>query len=425
MGDQRHSKVIIPNDNGLPSALHLGYSRSVLCGPKDISMWFELVVERTERGYWLLQTVAWLGLAVITIGSYWFLPRDPAIKVQYFLNVALQYTVSISLAVVCTLCLRTLCRFVWEHQRFLIPGVIFCGVLAASFGVACQFVAERILNAFGVVMPLRSFSRIAARSQFVVTALVCWVALNFAMKFYSRAREQARIMQQSRLAARDAQLTTLRHQFEPHFLLNALNAVSSLIVSEQSQLASVVLSELKALMQDLVTDQTSFFDTLATELEFAEHYLRIQRVRFGNKLDLTINVAPEALPIAVPRRFLLSLIENAVKYSLGDGTSRPISLTVSLTGQTLMLVLENAIADANAVRAVRGLGIGLSHARDLLRNLYGDLATLEIEDDAARFCLRITLPIVTSIPSFQEARTFTRQVSLLDSTLSNVSGRTQ
>src|ERR1700761_619740 len=130
-------------------------------------MLHELIVERTERGYWLLQTSAWLGFAVITIGSYWFLPRDPSIKVQYFLNVAMQYTVSISLAVLCTIFLRALCRFVWEHQNFLVSGVICCGTLAAALGVACQFAAERILNAFHVVMPLRSFGRIAARSQFV------------------------------------------------------------------------------------------------------------------------------------------------------------------------------------------------------------------------------------------------------------------
>lgn len=370
-------------------------------------MWYELILKRTERGYWLLQASAWLGFAVITIGSYWLLPRDPAIKVQYFLNVALQYAVSFSLAVLCTLCLRALCRFVWEHQAFLVSGVIFCEALAASFGIACQFAAERILTQFHVVMPLRSLGRIAARSQFVVTALVCWVALNFALKFYSRAREQARIMQQSRLAARDAQLTTLRHQFEPHFLLNALNAVSSLIVSEQPALAGAMLSELKALMQDLVAGQTSYFDDLATELDFAEHYLRIQRVRFGSKLDLTIDVAPEALCIPVPRCFLLSLIENAVKYSLGDGVSRPISLGVSLAGQTLILTLENAIADASAVRAVRGLGIGLAHTRDLLRNLYGDLATLDIKDDAARFGLRITLPIAIETSASLDTRIFT------------------
>ncbi|MGV9572057.1 sensor histidine kinase, partial [Streptomyces nigra] len=135
------------------------------------------------------------------------------------------------------------------------------------------------------------------------------------------------------------------------------------------------------------------FTTLADELHAIDHYLALVRARFGDRLDVTLQIAPEVLPVALPFLCLQPLVENAVKHGLeGKGASSAsakcrIGITAQDAGAEALVVIEDdgAGMDPDALRRILAGevspsgGIGLSNVDDRLRQVYGDEYGLVIE----------------------------------------------
>ena len=204
------------------------------------------------------------------------------------------------------------------------------------------------------------------------------------------ARAAARAALAERLAT-EARLRALRYQLEPHFLVNALNSIVSL-VDEDPARAQTVLTSLAGLLRRTLDDDAVSETPLERELGLIDRYLEIQRVRYEDKLRVEVKVAAGARRCAVPPLLVHALVENAVKHGLRTSTTTPveIALAASYDGAALRVEVTNSgrLAPADGEG-----GIGLKNAVDRLRALYpgrhvfavderdGEVrATLEIRD---------------------------------------------
>ena len=147
--------------------------------------------------------------------------------------------------------------------------------------------------------------------------LGAWLALNYYERFVTSELRRERL--ERRFS--EARLNNLRLQLDPHFLFNALNTVSSQ-VERDPRLARRMIEHLGDLLRLSLDSKDRQEVTLTEELAFLDHYLAIQRIRFGDHLRIETDVAPEVRHASVPSLILQPLVENAVRHGLASRASR-------------------------------------------------------------------------------------------------------
>ena len=163
----------------------------------------------------------------------------------------------------------------------------------------------------------------------------------------------------------EARLNALRMQLDPHFLFNALNTISSLVVS-QPKLARGMIEQLGDLLRLSLESGRRQQVPLSEELEFLGHYLAIQKARFGDSLNVVIDVSPLARDVMVPSLILQPLVENAVRHGLsprpGGGTVW-VKATID-NGALYIIVADDGVGlGENWTEDHVGLGLGVTRER--------------------------------------------------------------
>lgn len=177
-------------------------------------------------------------------------------------------------------------------------------------------------------------------------------------------------------ASTQAQLRALRYQINPHFLFNALNALSDLVQSGRTDDADRMILDLSGLLRRMLNDaDLPSSVSVAQEVELQRLYLALEARRFEDRLRIEIHIPEEHADFQVPRLILQPLVENAVKYSLGASRA-VVTIRISAVSEAQMLRLS-VDDDGCGVDDVRqGFGIGLSNVRDRLATIYGTAANL-------------------------------------------------
>ncbi|TLU70537.1 sensor histidine kinase [Lichenicoccus roseus] len=173
--------------------------------------------------------------------------------------------------------------------------------------------------------------------------------------------------------AREAELRALRYQLEPHFMFNALNTISALVMAERPAEAERTIAALAEFMREtLATDATADV-ALERELRLQEIYLAIERVRFGDRLRVDVRPLGATRVALVPPLILQPVIENAVRHAVAR-VARPV--TVSLwafrKGDVLHLHVEDD--GPGAAPDVAGTGVGLRNVAGRLAARFGGRA---------------------------------------------------
>ncbi|MEV6164794.1 histidine kinase [Streptomyces sp. NPDC052052] len=206
-------------------------------------------------------------------------------------------------------------------------------------------------------------------------------------------------LDRSRTQLIEAEIRALRAQISPHFIFNSLAAIASFVRTDPERARELLLE---------FADFTRYsfrrhgdFTTLADELHSIDQYLALVRARFGERLAVTLQVAPEVLPVALPFLCLQPLVENAVKHGLEGAVAHPrdldsapaeetptrITIRALDAGSEAEVVIEDdgAGMDPERLRHIlrgeggRSTGIGLLNVDERLRQVYGDDYGLVIE----------------------------------------------
>ncbi|MFD0420919.1 sensor histidine kinase [Streptomyces parvus] len=269
---------------------------------------------------------------------------------------------------------------VMEHLKVLLDNgrdTAFdsgCGDLDCPlrWAVAVPLTVEnRVLGALVAYAPRES--AVLARAAGEVAR---WVCVQLELAELDRSRTQLI----------EAEIKALRAQISPHFIFNSLAAIASFVRTDPEQARELLLE---------FADFTRYsfrrhgeFTTLADELHSIDQYLALVRARFGERLAVTLQVAPEVLPVALPFLCLQPLVENAVKHGLEGAVTRSrITISALDAGSEAEVVIEDdgTGMDPERLRQIlRGeggasTGIGLLNVDERLRQVYGDDYGLVIE----------------------------------------------
>lgn len=220
-------------------------------------------------------------------------------------------------------------------------------------------------------------------AQFATDILVFAMLLVLGRTLAVSDHAQQLALRESKLEAElaRAHLEALRLEIQPHFLFNTLNSIAALIRMQANDKALEMLLGLGALMRATIDRPPDHLTPLSNEVAFVRQYLDLQAARFGDRLDVRIDVDAEALPVQVPSFLLQPLVENALRHGLARKTGRmTLDVRGRVSGDTLLVeVCDDGVGLPPGFDVARDGGTGLRNIRSRLQQLYGSAAQLAID----------------------------------------------
>ena len=197
-----------------------------------------------------------------------------------------------------------------------------------------------------------------------------------------------------------AQLDALRQQIEPHFLFNTLNAVAGLVRGQRNDDAVSMIAGLSDFLRRVLEGSNQQQVPLSEEIEFTNRYLEIQKVRFAERLQLSVDVPMEFYAARVPSLILQPMVENAVKHGIAKrAQGGSIRIKASRSHGSLILSVTNDGPSLPADWEKTRSGIGISNVRTRLQSLYKDAFELNMRNlDSGGVEASISLPFVFATP---------------------------
>lgn len=241
--------------------------------------------------------------------------------------------------------------------------------------------------------------------------LVSWIVIGFAhaLLFSDQASAQQRRAAELQAMLSQARLDAISAQLNPHFLFNALNSIAELVHHDAAR-ADQMLIALSALLRRSLDSSRLQWVSLGEELDLLAHYLDIEKVRLGERMQVHWHVARDCLGEAVPPLLLQPLVENAVVHAIARRLNQGnVRITAGLVSGSLWLEVEDDGAEGQP--DAEGHGLGLANTRERLLALYGAAATLSIDDTEAggtRVSLRLprSTGAITTLCQDQGASSF-------------------
>jgi two-component system LytT family sensor kinase len=189
-------------------------------------------------------------------------------------------------------------------------------------------------------------------------------------------------LDQSRARLVRAEVRALRAQISPHFVYNALTTIGSFVRTDPERARELLLEFAEFTRYSFRSHGE--FTTLAEELRSIDRYLTLERARFGDRLEVRLQIAPEVLPVAVPFLGLQPLVENAVRHGLATKTGvGTVSIVAEDAGTACLISVEDdgVGMDPEVLRrrAESGGHVGLGNIDDRLRSVFGDEFGLVVE----------------------------------------------
>ncbi len=215
------------------------------------------------------------------------------------------------------------------------------------------------------------------------------------LRLHQARRKQAIAEEELRKLVVQAQLQALRAQIDPHFFFNSLNSVAALI-HDDPKAAEELIEDLSDLFRHAFRPGREM-TALGEELGLVETYLKVERIRLGDRLGFVAALSPGAASVPIPALCIQPLIENAVKHGVAQSSNGgTITLSAAVEGGFLHVSVSDTgvgIPSAEMSR-IRSSGVGLSNVNHRLVGLYGEGSGLRIESAAGRgTTVAFTIPI--------------------------------
>jgi two-component system, LytTR family, sensor kinase len=257
-----------------------------------------------------------------------------------------------------------------------------CCAIALSYAV-WTVVLNIVFNPYAYAAPSHAFFRPWLKTFYsgTLTSLVLYTVI--VVVAYVVESKDRLAMQQTETARLNeelsrAQLEALRKQIEPHFLFNTLNAVAGLVREQKNDAAVDMIAELSEFLRGVLKESNRQEMTLGEELDFTQRYLNIQKLRFADRLQLSVDVPPELEQAQVPSLILQPMVENAIKHGIAQrAQGGAIRIAASRSNGMLTLSVYN---DGPFLPETQFSGIGTANVRTRLQSLYGTAFELRMQN---------------------------------------------
>jgi signal transduction histidine kinase len=368
--------------------------------------------------YWVLQFAGWGGLMLTNyLAMAFMLPAVPLLLANF---------VTMLLGIGCSHLYRGYVKKKkWVDLKIvkLIPKVFFAsfiqGIITAilSFGaiiIAFTFYIKANPDVLQSILDLANMSgadeeqmNVMTMQRFTLSVVIgmaasfisqysiffiSWSALYFAYQFLLKNRKVEIEKWKLQASVKDAELSALKSQINPHFIFNSLNNIRSLVI-EDSEKARDMITHLSDLLRFSVQFDQFEKVTLEKEMEVVEDYLLLESIQLEERLNYRIQLQDESSEISLPPMIIQTLVENAIKHSINDlpkGGEIVIESEVKDTYLNIFVKNTGQIKDKSSGRK----GIGITNSRERLRLLYGEKASLAVENMNEKIvCATIKIPL--------------------------------
>ena len=188
------------------------------------------------------------------------------------------------------------------------------------------------------------------------------------------------------------ELALLRHQVSPHFFMNTLNNIHALIDINAEDAKNTII-QLSTMMRYLLYDTAHGKTTLKKEIEFIESYITLMKLRFPEKVAVTLSLPKQIRDIEIPPMLFISFLENAFKHGVSYKAESFVSFKIELTTNWLISIIRNSKHSNLGISEASYSGIGMANIKKSLKLLYGNDYTLNIVEDENEFEVQLTIPV--------------------------------
>lgn len=296
---------------------------------------------------------------------------------NYPLSFAISGTISLTLMIIFTLDYRLL------HPQLLHLNRDRRLILEISFAVAETIVGGLFAfwlcsHLFGI--PVNSMSIWSSVALLFGLVLIIR-SIRYAAEFYRDLKAKEVVEAQLRTLKARAELTALKAQINPHFLFNTLNTIAELTHSDPSS-AEETIERLAEMFRYVLIASERGLVSLQDELAFIDDYLEIERVRYGDRLQITHQIELSSLDILIPSLILQPLVENAIQHGQDEGSRIDLMLKVYRKASSILIqIVDLGPGMPTDFRLEDSKGVGLRNVNERLVKIYGEGHGLQIEDN--------------------------------------------
>ncbi len=245
------------------------------------------------------------------------------------------------------------------------------------------------------IVDLLDMEAIRFYDQYIITVAVYYV-ISYFRGLQRKEKEQSELI----LKNKEMQISLLKSQINPHFLFNTLNSISTLMHSSKDQ-ARKVITQLSDIFRYALDSHAGKMVKLADEVEFIESYIRIQQVRFGDRLAFKKEVDPNCLNLSIPPMILQPLVENSVKYGIApkeEGGTIGLIIRHEHPRGIYFEVYDNGLGIlAKKVMDGSSSGVGMKNTDMRLKSFYGPSAGLQVRSSHEGYSVSFVIPVLESV----------------------------
>lgn len=287
------------------------------------------------------------------------------------------------------LCVLIILIFLWAHWLFRfkalfqiaghLVGIIYFFLLMGTLSYYFRDYMEGLIyfeHWQEHMMELMSWDALRIHDQYIIT-----VAVYYIIRYFQGLQKQEKEKSELEIKNREMQISLLKSQINPHFLFNTLNSISTLVHSSKEQ-ARKLITQLSDIFRYALDSHAGEMVKLIHEIDFIENYIKVQQVRFGDRLQFEKSIDMSCLSISIPPMILQPLVENSVKYGIApkeDGGT--ISLTVKRSGRIIFFEVKDNGLGSKATKVMDGSssGVGMANTDQRLKSYYGPLSGLRVK----------------------------------------------
>jgi sensor histidine kinase YesM len=205
--------------------------------------------------------------------------------------------------------------------------------------------------------------------------------------FHEKSRRQA--AQKEKI---ESELKLLKSQIHPHFLFNTLNNIYALTLQKSDQAPEAII-KLSELLDYLIYQGENELVPLAKEIELIDHYMLLEKLRYGNRLDASFEKTGDPKKVMIAPVLLLPFVENAFKHGISQSRNKVrLKILLEISNGSIIFHIENSKPSAYSENFTQG-GIGLENLKRRLEILYKDRYSLEINDKEDIYSVNLKLTV--------------------------------
>ena len=298
----------------------------------------------------------------------------------YLVSFGISATISLTLMIIFVLDYRFLHPRLLhlDRDRRLILEISFAVIETILGGLLAFWLSSRLLG-----FPLNSMSLWPSIALLFGLVLIIR-SIRYAAEFYRDLKAKEVVEEQLRTLKAQAELKALKAQINPHFLFNTLNTIAELTHSDPSH-AEDTIERLAEMFRYVLVASEHGQVPLTDELAFVDDYLEIERVRYGDRLQITRQIVLSNLNILVPSLILQPLVENVIQHGQDERGNIELMLRLHRENDSILIqIADHGPGMPTEFNLKDPKGVGLRNVDERLKKIYGEGYGLQIENNTPR-----------------------------------------